>query len=84
MKGDQMGHDKRRGLGVPLVALLLSITAVGLTSGTAGAAAVRGFDGKTISIGGIWAPQNFSGAQTGAQAYINQVNKTNYLHGIKL
>ena len=26
----------------------------------------------------------FSGAEIGAQAYIKQINKTNYLHGIKL
>jgi ABC-type branched-subunit amino acid transport system substrate-binding protein len=64
--------------------MALSATAIGVATSQAGAATVRGFDGKTISIGGIWAPQNFSGAQTGAQAYINQVNKTNYLNGIKL
>ena len=67
-----------------VLAVLLSATGAGLRGGQAGAATVRGFDGKTITIGGIWGPQNFSGAQTGAQAYITQINKTNYLHGIKL
>ena len=67
-----------------VLAVLLSATGAGLRGGQAGAATVRGFDGKTITIGGIWGPQNFPGAQTGAQAYITQINKTNYLHGIKL
>ena len=55
-----------------------------MTTGQAGAATTRGFDGKTITLGGIWSTANFSGSQVGAQAYINQINKTNYLHGIKL
>ncbi len=73
----------RIGAGVLLTAILF-VTAISMTTSQAGAATVRGFDGKTIIIGGIWGPQNFSGAQIGAQAYINQLNKTNYLHGIKL
>ncbi len=78
-----MERRVRIGKRVALTAVL-SVVAISMTTGQAGASTVRGFDGKTISVGGIWAPQNFSGAQTGAQAYINQVNKTNYLNGIKL
>lgn len=83
MKGEQMRHKVRIGAGILLVALL-SATAGCVTAGRAGAASVRGFAGKTITIGGIWGTANFSGAQVGAQGYINQINKTNYLHGIKL
>ena len=61
-----------------------SAVAACTTAAQAGAATVRGFNGKTITIGGIWSTANFSGAQIGAQGYINQINKTNYLHGIKL
>ena len=67
-----------------LLTLLLSATTAGLTDGPAGAATVRGYNGKTITIGGMWATSYFSGAQVGALAYINQINKTNYLHGVKL
>ena len=67
-----------------LLTLLLSATTAGLADGPAGAATVRGFNGKTITIGGMWATSYFAGAQVGALAYINQINKTNYLHGIKL
>jgi ABC-type branched-subunit amino acid transport system substrate-binding protein len=77
-----MRRKVRVGAGV-LLTVLLSATAVGVTAGQAGAA-TRGFDGKTITIGGMWSTSNFSGAQIGAQGYINQINKTNYLHGIKI
>ncbi len=82
MKGKRMRRRVRVGTSV-LLAVLLSAAAVGVTTGPAGAA-TRGFDGKTITIGGMWSTSNFSGAQIGAQGYINQINKTNYLHGIKL
>ena len=82
MKGERMRRKVRIGAGI-LLTVLLSATAVGVTTGQAGAA-TRGFDGKTITIGGIWPTAQFSGAQIGAQGYINQINKTNYLHGIKL
>jgi ABC-type branched-subunit amino acid transport system substrate-binding protein len=77
-----MRRKVREGAGV-LLAVLLSATAVGVTTGQAGAT-TRGFDGKTITIGGMWSTSNFSGAQIGAEGYISQINKTNYLHGIKL
>ena len=83
MKGDQMRRKVRVGAGI-LVSVLLSATAIGVATGQAGAATVRGFDGKTITIGGMWGTANFSGAQVGAEGYVNQINKTNYLHGIKL
>jgi ABC-type branched-subunit amino acid transport system substrate-binding protein len=72
----------RVSVGVVLTVALGS-SAVLVTTTQAGAA-TRGFNGKTITLGGIWSTANFSGAQVGAQAYINQINKTNYLHGIKL
>jgi ABC-type branched-subunit amino acid transport system substrate-binding protein len=83
MKGDQMRRKIRVGAGIVL-SVLLSATAMGLTTAQAGAATVRGFDGKTITIGGMWGTANFSGAQVGAEGYIKQINQTNYLHGIKL
>ncbi len=82
MKGEPMRRKVRVGAGV-LLAVLLSATAVGVTTAQAGAA-TRGLNGKTLTIGGIWSTANFSGAQVGAQGYIKQINKTNYLHGIKL
>ena len=82
MKRERMRRRIRVGAGL-LVAVLLSAAAVAVTTAPAGAA-TRGFDGKTITIGGMWSTSNFSGAQVGAEAYINQINKTNYLHGIKL
>ena len=66
-----------------MLTVLLSATAVGVTSSQVGAA-TRGFDGKMITIGGIWPTAQFAGAQIGAEGYVNQINKTNYLHGIKL
>ena len=54
------------------------------TTSQAGASTVRGFDGKTITVGGIWSTANFAGAQVGAEAYFKQINKTNYLHGYKI
>ena len=78
-----MRRNVRVGAGV-LLTVLLSATAVGVTTARAGAATVRGFSGKTITIGGIWSTANFSGAQIGVQGYVKQINKTNYLHGIKL
>ncbi len=77
-----MKRNVRVGAAVMLT-VLLSATAVGVTSGQVGAA-TRGFDGKTITIGGIWPTAQFAGAQIGAEGYVNQINKTNYLHGIKL
>ncbi len=82
MKGEQMRRKVRVGAGV-LLAVLLSATAVGVTTGQAGAA-TRGLNGKTLTIGGMWSTANFSGAEVGAQGYVKQINKTNYLHGIKL
>jgi len=78
-----MRRKVRVGAGI-LLAVLLSATAIGVTTGQAGAATVRGFNGKTITIGGMWDTANFAGAQVGTEGYINQINKTNYLHGIKL
>jgi len=83
MKGERMRRKGRVGASV-LLAVLLSAVAACTTSAQVGATTVRGFNGKTITIGGIWSTANFSGAQVGAQGYINQINKTNYLHGIKL
>ena len=82
MKGEPMRRKVRVGAGV-LLAVLLSAAAVGVTTGQAGAA-TRGFDGKTLTIGGIWSTANFAGAQVGVEGYVKQINKTNYLHGIKL
>ncbi len=53
-----------------MLTVLLSATAVGVTTTQAGAANTRGFDGKTITIGGMWSTSNFSGAQIGAQGYM--------------
>jgi ABC-type branched-subunit amino acid transport system substrate-binding protein len=83
MKGERMRRNGRVGAGV-LLTVLLAGAAVGVTNAQAGAATVRGFSNKTITIGGIWSTANFSGAQIGVQGYVNQINKTNYLHGIKL
>ena len=66
-----------------MLTVLLSVAVVGVTTAQAGAT-TRGFNGKTITIGGMWSTSNFSGAQIGALGYIKQINKTNYLHGIKL
>ena len=66
------------------MATVISVTAIGLTTGQAHAATARGFDGKTITIGGIWGTANFSGAEVGVEGYVKQINRTNYLHGIKL
>ena len=82
MKGEPMRRKVRVGAGV-LLAVLFSATAVGVTTGQAGAA-TGGFDGKTLTIGGIWSTANFAGAQVGVEGYVKQINKTNYLHGIKL
>jgi ABC-type branched-subunit amino acid transport system substrate-binding protein len=82
MKGEPMRRKVRVGAGV-LLAVLLSAAAVGVTTGQAGAA-TRGLNGKTLTIGGIWSTANFSGAQVGVEGYVKQINKTNYLHGIKL
>lgn len=56
-----------------------------ISASTAGAAGtVRGFDGKTILVGGVGPLADFSGAQIGAEAYFNAVNATNYLKGVKI
>jgi ABC-type branched-subunit amino acid transport system substrate-binding protein len=84
MKGEHMRRKVRVGAGI-LFSVLLSATAIGVTTTRSGAATtVRGFDGKTITIGGIWGTANFAGAQVGAEGYVKQINQTNYLHGIKL
>ena len=51
---------------------------------TAGADSVRGLSGKTITVGGMFDPAQFAGAQVGAEAYFDRLNKTNYLHGLKI
>lgn len=78
-----MRHTFQFGIGV-LLTVLLSVMTVGVTTGRAGAATIRGINGKTISIGGIWSTAEFTGAEVGAEGYISQINKTNYLHGYKL
>ncbi len=83
MKGELMRRKVRVGAGV-LLSVLLSATAIGLTTAPAGAATVRGINGKTITIGGIWSTSNFSGAQVGVEGYVKQINQTNYLYGYKL
>ena len=66
------------------MALLLAVAGLVATPRSAGAATVRGVNGKTITIGGIWGTANFAGAQVGAEGYVKQINKTNYLYGYKL
>ena len=75
---------RRTGCMALLVAVL--VAGVGLTAaGPAGAApTTRGFNGKTITVGGLYPVASFSGADVGTRAYFQQLNKTNYLKGIKI
>jgi ABC-type branched-subunit amino acid transport system substrate-binding protein len=70
------------------MALLVAVLVAGLgitAVGPAGAATtVRGFDGKTITVAGLYPVASFSGADVGTRAYFQQLNKTNYLKGIKI
>ena len=45
---------------------------------------IRGFNGKTITVGGLADTSQFSGAQIGAEAYFKAVDATNYLKGVKI
>ncbi len=67
-----------------LLTTLLSAGMVLVTAPPAGAASVRGFNGKTIKVGGFWYTADFPGAEVGAQAYFKEINKTNYLKGVKI
>ena len=78
-----MGRKVRVGAALLLTGLL-SAAAVGVTTAQAGAATVRGFNGKTITVGAVWYAADFPNAQVGAQAFFSQLNKTNYLKGIKI
>jgi branched-chain amino acid transport system substrate-binding protein len=48
------------------------------------AGASRGFDGKTIRIGGLGTASLFGGTDVGAEARIKRANETNELPGIKI
>ena len=78
-----MKRNVRVGAAVMLT-VLLSATAVGVTSGQVGAATPRLRRQDDHHRWHVGRPRYFAGAQIGAEAYIKQINKTNYLHGIKL
>ncbi len=57
----------------------------GLTASTARAAEpVRGFDGKTIKVGGLGGLQNLVGADIGAKARFQRFNSSNELQGVRI
>jgi len=77
---------RRKGTGV--LVSLLAVLAVGfgpVAVGPAGASTTaRGFNGKTITVAGLFPTASFSGAEVGTEAYFQQLNKTNYLQGVKI
>ena len=74
---------RNRTIGVLLCCLVLG--ANGLTASGAGAAgSVRGFDGKTITVGGLGGLQNLVGADIGAKARFRRFNSTNELAGVRI
>ena len=56
-----MGRKVRVGAALLLTGLL-SAAAVGVTTAQAGAATVRGFNGKTITVGAFWYAADFPNA----------------------
>lgn len=95
MRGELMRHKVRFGAGVLLTLLLVTAAACSNSNSTStststsssnstSAGPVRGLSGTTLTVGGIWSTANFPGAEVGAEAYFAQINKTNYLNGIKI
>jgi ABC-type branched-subunit amino acid transport system substrate-binding protein len=71
------------GVVVIVVAAMVSTSLAGV--GSAGAArSVRGFDGSTITIGGMGMVALLPNAMVGAQARVKRFNDTNELKGVKL
>jgi ABC-type branched-subunit amino acid transport system substrate-binding protein len=68
---------------VAVAALVAAVMATGV-SGASGAPSVRGFDGKTIKLGGIGFAANFRGADIGTKARLKRANDTNEIPGVKL
>jgi ABC-type branched-subunit amino acid transport system substrate-binding protein len=74
----------RSGLGAALAVALVTSVMVASGGGGAGAAS-RGFDGTTITLGGLGLASNFEpGATNGVQARIQEFNDNNEIKGIKL
>ena len=68
------------------VAVVVVVTGmVASTSGaSASAPAVRGFDGKTVTVASLGIKQQLPGVETGAQARIKRFNDENELKGVKI
>jgi ABC-type branched-subunit amino acid transport system substrate-binding protein len=75
----------RRPVRIGVLAAVL-VFGCGLFSvGPAGAStSTRGFNGKTITVAGLFSKASFTGAEVGTEAYFQQLNKTNYLRGVKI
>jgi ABC-type branched-subunit amino acid transport system substrate-binding protein len=87
MGGTEMltGRMRTRSVvGAVLVVGLIAGTFV-VTASNRGHAAARGFDGTTITVGGLGLASNFlPGASNGAQARIKAFNDNNEIKGIKI
>jgi ABC-type branched-subunit amino acid transport system substrate-binding protein len=84
------GDDSKSSTSTPVTATPGPTTSQGAgTSATATTAEVvagpsRGFDGTTITVGGIGFGQTYAGAEIGAEARFKRANDTNELNGIKI
>jgi branched-chain amino acid transport system substrate-binding protein len=71
-------------LAVAAAAALVTGTLILQTGGSAGASA-RGFDGTTVTVGGLGLASNFQpGAANGAQARIKEFNEDKEIKGVKI
>src|ERR1700712_5787846 len=71
---------------VALGVLLIVSTLVGLVAGVPAEAlpAARGFDGKTLTVGGLGNLAQLPGMQVGARARIERFNSAHELKGVKI
>ena len=79
----RIGWQHRAVVFTAVVALVAAVMAPGASFASAGSS-VRGFDGKTITVGGIGFLANFAGADIGAKARFKRANDTNELKGVKI
>jgi hypothetical protein len=69
---------------VVAAAVLALVSTTVAPAGSATSGAVRGFDGTTITVGGMGYKGNFAKGSVGPEARIKRFNDTNEIKGIKL
>lgn len=68
---------------IALVVVLATAFVAAGSVGASGAAAVRGFDGSTLTVGGLGNEGTFKGADIGAIARFKRANDTKEVKGVK-